>query len=607
AVTAKDVMFAVLALHERLQADVDRLKFAEINANMTKSAKDRAEAQVKELKLDLEHWRQKALSFQRDEDRAKRQSQDISSLEVEVKDLHQQNAQLLLTFQQFKTELETALAENHGLQETIDMYEMNLQRATDQKAELMGHSWSSVQFGPKDEQGFCDAKLTLVVRAGQPHNCIEEINSDVVVVSIGEPNKRGRGNRELSGFLRTLLGLAEDQVRLEDNVSSKSKTLLLKRLTCDKRSLIWQLQAKVGDKQPPRFATEEANAAFVSICVSSGPRPPARFQFDLHPDKACLSSPVQGIKNVIPQVRFDKHKKSSFPTCFSHSEYGFHQKTRGRSSLEEEPKNLVFATDDEWLIDEINMELIRVHKKTRKVKYDPKEGQMPVPLELLDTTCKTIMQFAKNRVVTQEDGWRVTERPLTMQQMKRLFMTEAYEASFKATSTAEANNEKAFENLAEASEKLGLEGTEEYKAFVRDHYRIERSSLMRLADQQYGCGQSGLYHDGVRVDEVGSFKLQHMRWRQTASRHPQHKLHLSEEDLKMDPVYSRRPERKDVVFRAGDVRSTLDDRQMAKASKAREETLEVNQALPERVRELSQANCAATRDELVNAKLHYFL
>ena len=34
---------------------------------------------------------------------------------------------------------------------------------------------------------------------------------------------------------------------------------------------------------------------------------------------------------------------------------------------------------------------------------------------------------------------------------------------------------------------------------------------------------------------------------------------------------------------------------------------EVNQALPERVRELSQANRAATRDELVNAKLHYFL
>ncbi|CAE7591480.1 GIP [Symbiodinium natans] len=129
-----------LAVKESLRADLDRLKFAEINANMTKSAKDRAEAQVKELKLDVEHWRQKAQSLQRDEDRTKRQNQDISCLELEVKDLHQQNAQLLLTFQQFKAELDTALAENHSLQDTIDMYETNLQRATDQTAELMGHN-----------------------------------------------------------------------------------------------------------------------------------------------------------------------------------------------------------------------------------------------------------------------------------------------------------------------------------------------------------------------------------------------------------------------------------------------------------------------------------
>ena len=59
---------------------------------------------------------------------------------------------------------------------------------------------------------------------------------------------------------------------------------------------------------------------------------------------------------------------------------------------------------------------------------------------------------------------------------------------------------------------------------------------------------------------------------------------------KMDPIDSRQPERLDVIFRSGDVRSTWDDRQMARASKAREETLEVNQALLERVRELSQAN-----------------
>ena len=63
----------------------------------------------------------------------------------------------------------------------------------------------------------------------------------------------------------------------------------------------------------------------------------------------------------------------------------------GSSSQAEEPNNLVFATNDEWLIDENTM------KKMRKVKYDPKDGQMPVPLEFLDTTRKTIMEFAKDR------------------------------------------------------------------------------------------------------------------------------------------------------------------------------------------------------------------
>ena len=35
------------------------LRFAEINANMTKNAKERAEAQLREAKQDLEHWRSK--------------------------------------------------------------------------------------------------------------------------------------------------------------------------------------------------------------------------------------------------------------------------------------------------------------------------------------------------------------------------------------------------------------------------------------------------------------------------------------------------------------------------------------------------------------------
>ena len=161
-----------------------------------------------------------------------------------------------------------------------------------------------------------------------------------------------------------------------------------------------------------------------------------RFQFDLQPDKAFLSSPIRGIENmqlrVAPSshfvldaidlseymwhVRFGKFKKSSFLTYYLHYEYGFHQKTSGGSSLEEapeEPENLVFATDDEWVVDENKMELIRVRKKMRQSKYDPKKGHTPIPLEFLDTQRKTIMEFSKEKIVTQEDDWRSTERGST--------------------------------------------------------------------------------------------------------------------------------------------------------------------------------------------------
>ena len=115
-------------------------------------------------------------------------------------------------------------------------------------------------------------------------------------------------------------------------------------------------------------------------------------------------------------VRFGKFKKSSFLTYNMHYEHGFHQKLSGGSSLEEEPEEpeeLVFATDDEWMIDENKMELIRLHKTMRQIMYDPKDGHTPIPLEFLDVKRKTIMEFSKERVVTQEDDWRSTERPTT--------------------------------------------------------------------------------------------------------------------------------------------------------------------------------------------------
>ena len=156
-----------------------------------------------------------------------------------------------------------------------------------------------------------------------------------------------------------------------------------------------------------------------------------RFQFELHPYKALLSSPVLGIWDVklkvapsshlvldlldlsrlMWNVRFDKHKKSSFLTYFTHYEYGFHQKTPGSSSLEEVPKEFALATDVEWVIDEANMELIRVHKQMRKAMYEPKDGLTPIPLEFLDTKRKTIMDFPKGKSVVKEDDWSSGELP----------------------------------------------------------------------------------------------------------------------------------------------------------------------------------------------------
>eukprot|EP00434_Breviolum_minutum_P004293 symbB.v1.2.003786.t2/scaffold214.1/size264264/8 len=234
--------------NEQMKADLEKLRFAEINANMTKNAKERAEAQLREAKQDVEHWRSKAQSFDRDEERMKRQVEDVSRLEREVKELHEQNLQLLTTFQQFKSDWEVTRAENQSLQETLAMSEMSLDRASEEKAQIMGHvnpkfgmfrrslcgrrgtpwhragqaallmdklglfarqddgegrlpcliilfyvkGWSSVQLGPKDGDNGCEAKLTVVLRPGSVQNCIDEVNSEVIFVSIGEPSKKGR-------------------------------------------------------------------------------------------------------------------------------------------------------------------------------------------------------------------------------------------------------------------------------------------------------------------------------------------------------------------------------------------------------------------------------
>ena len=144
------------------------------------------------------------------------------------------------------------------------------------------------------------------------------------------------------------------------------------------------------------------------------------------------------------------------------------------------------------------------------------------------------------------------------------------------------------------------------------HLKERLSPLMKLSEQIHGYGKVGLYHDDIRLDKIGAFKVQHMYFRQNAPHHAHVKYNFSEEDLmdsvcQMEPIYDRRSTKMDVVFRAGDYRSTLDDKEMARASSAREEALELNHTLLQRLRELNQNRRSASREELMNAMLHYFL
>ena len=183
----------------------------------------------------------------------------------------------------------------------------------------------------------------------------------------------------------------------------------------------------------------------------------------------------------------------------------------------------------------------------------------------------------------------------------------------KATADAEEKNEQAFEKHSGEKEKETLSDTSDFMHFHDAHHLKERMSpLMRLSEQIHGYGKCGLYHDDIRLDKINGFKVQHMFFRQQAPNHPHMKFNFAEEDLmdsvnQMEPIYDRRTSKMNVVFRTGDYRSTLDDKEMARASTAREQALELNQQLLERLRELNKSRQSASREELMNAMLHYFL
>lgn len=123
-------------------------------------------------------------------------------------------------------------------------------------------TWPCVEVSPKDGSGLGEAKLQILVRLGRGHNCLDEVNSELLFISIGPPAQGGRANVELIGFVGELLGLppSSSQVRIESGLTTRSKVLAISGLIHDKRALIWLLQSKVGQKSDARYAAQHLAA-----------------------------------------------------------------------------------------------------------------------------------------------------------------------------------------------------------------------------------------------------------------------------------------------------------------------------------------------------------
>ena len=89
-----------------------------------------------------------------------------------------------------------------------------------------------------------------------------------------------------------------------------------------------------------------------------------------------------------------RSKKVSFFTDFKHYEYGYNQKEEA------------FALDDEWIMNEPEMELIRPHRRERHQAFVPSSA--PIPPEFLDSKRKTILEFKDGKKEVKEDDWKAS-------------------------------------------------------------------------------------------------------------------------------------------------------------------------------------------------------
>ena len=177
---------------------------------------------------------------------------------------------------------------------------------------------------------------------------------------------------------------------------------------------------------------------------------------------------------------------------------------------------------------------------------------------------------------------------------------------------SQPTNEELADKAKDSGESFVIRSSREFRQYREGKLDQELCSPIRLlSKQKHGGPHGGFYHDHCRNDPVTSFKLWHTVYR-TKSRdfpaqHPCEKYRATEKRVfeamaRMDPVYMGRKSKNDIVFRAGDLRSTYDEDLLEKSSDAGLRVGNARKKLYEKL--LSEGG---TQEELENAMLHYFL
>ena len=71
-----------------------------------------------------------------------------------------------------------------------------------------------------------------------------------------------------------------------------------------------------------------------------------------------------------------------------------------------QPVEEALVTEDKWVLNEPNREMIRVHRKLRSQSYKPEKNNTPIPLEYLEDTRATKFEHEDGTSQQKVDLWR---------------------------------------------------------------------------------------------------------------------------------------------------------------------------------------------------------